>query len=115
MAGFPVLRVSVGFMGFFDRFRRWRVTPEPAGRQAAASSNRPLVEASQVEAPSASKGDLNSEILRCAERLRPTATAASDYLSVSIECPVLASAQVFTPLLEWAFFNPWGPTLCALH
>jgi hypothetical protein len=83
-------------------------------RQAAATGDGPVVDAAPSEASRPSR-DVDREIVRCAEMLRPTATAATDYLSASIDYPVLASARVFTPLLAWAFFNPFGPSLCALH
>ena len=53
-------------------------------------------------------------IVTCAETLRATATAASHYLSDAIECPALASAPVFSELLAWGYFNPFGPTTCSL-
>jgi hypothetical protein len=147
-------------MGFFDRFRRRRATPEQEARlaritnpqqratllkaladgdtipeyaweplptefdtvaflrradKAAATRRVPVVEAAPSEASHPSADDVDREIVRCAEMLRPTATAATGYLSASIDCQALASARVFTPLLAWAFFNPFGPTLCALH
>ncbi len=78
---------------------------------APSSETQPVEE----ETVPASTDDVDGEIARCADLLRPAATAESGYLSAPIECPALASARVFTPLLAWAFFNPFGPTLCALH
>jgi hypothetical protein len=84
-------------------------------RQAAATGNVSVVEPAPSEASRPSGDDVDREIVRCADMLRPTAIAATEYLSASIDCPALASASAFTPLLAWAFFNPFGPTLCALH
>jgi hypothetical protein len=84
-------------------------------RQAAATANVSVVEPAPSEGSRPSGDDVDRQIVRCADMLRPTATAATDYLSASIDCAVLPSARVFTPLLAWAFFNPFGPTICALH
>jgi len=59
--------------------------------------------------------DVRAEIVRCAQSLRATASAASHYLADPIECEALGSASAFTPLIAWALFNPFGPTLCTLH
>jgi hypothetical protein len=85
-------------MSFFDRFRKPKPATQPRNR-----------------AEDMSPEDVRAEIVRCAHSLRTTASPASHHLANPIECEALASASVFTPLIAWAIFNPFGPTLCALH
>jgi hypothetical protein len=59
--------------------------------------------------------DVQAEITTCAQSLRATATGSSNYLGTPIECPALGSASAFTPVLAWALFNPFGPTMSAIH
>jgi hypothetical protein len=59
--------------------------------------------------------EVRAETIKCAESLRTRASAATHYLANPVECPALGSASAFTPLIAWALFNPFGPTICALH
>jgi hypothetical protein len=59
--------------------------------------------------------EVRAETIKCAQSLRTTANAATHYLTTPVECPALGSASSFTPLIAWALFNPFGPTICALH
>ncbi len=118
-------------MGLFDRFRR----RGPTGEQAARLKHITNAQQRAALLKAIADGDAIPEyawepipeeldpvamvlalqpIVTCAETLRATATAASHYLSDAIECPALASAPVFSELLAWGYFNPFGPTTCSL-
>lgn len=91
----------------------WEPLPENLDTVAVRRQFREHLRAAEAAEPA--RPGIPAEISGCAQTLRATATAASGYLGAPVECPALGSADAFTPLLAWAYFNPFGPTLCSLH